>query len=58
MTCNRWYQKHSEPGPVASSGSLFKALGILTINDIYKPNIAEFIFSSLSNFSNILEMIF
>ena len=49
MTGNRWYQKHSEPGPLASSGPLFKTLGILKIKDIYKLNIAKFIFSSLSH---------
>ena len=49
MTGNRWYQKHSEPGPLASSGPLFKTLGILKINDIFKLNISKFIFLSLSH---------
>ena len=49
MTGNKWYQKHSDPGPLASSNPLFNSLGILKIDDIYRLNIAKFIFSCLSH---------
>ena len=49
MTGNRWYQTHSEPGPLAYSNPLFKHLSILKVEDVYKLNVAKFIFSCLSH---------
>ena len=49
MTGNRWYQTHGEPGPLASSNPLFKHLSILKVEDVYKLNVAKFIFSCLSH---------
>ncbi len=49
MTGNRWYQTYGNPGPLASSDPLFKKLGILKINDIYKLNVGKFIFACLSH---------
>ena len=51
MTGNRWYQTYGNPGPLASSDPLFKNLGILKVEDIYKLNLGKFIFSSLSHLS-------
>ena len=51
MAGNRWYQTHGNPVPLASSDHLFKNLGILKVEDIYKLNIGKFIFSSLSHLS-------
>ena len=51
MTGNRWYQTYGNPGPLASSDPLFKNLGILKVEDIYKLNIGKLIFSSLSHLS-------
>ncbi len=49
MTGNRWYQTYGNPGPLASSDPLFKKLGILKIDDIYKLNVGKFIFACLSH---------
>ena len=49
MTGNRWYQTHGEPGPLASSNPLFKHLSILKVEDVYKLNVAKFIFFCHSN---------
>ena len=51
MTGNRWYQTYGNPGPLVSSDPLFKNLGILKVEDIYKLNLGKFIFSSLSHLS-------
>ena len=51
MKGNRWYQTYGNPGPLVSSDPLFKNLGILKVEDIYKLNLGKFIFSSLSHLS-------
>ena len=49
MTGNRYFQNYNEPAaPLPASNLLFKELEILKIDDIYKLNIANFIYSSLA----------
>ncbi len=52
MTGNRWYQTYGNPGPLATSDPLFQELEILKIGDIYKLNVAKFIFSCLSHLNH------
>ena len=48
MTGSRYFQPHGElAGPLPSSDPLFKKLDILKINDIYKFNVAKFIYLNL-----------
>ena len=49
MTGNRWYQTHGNPGPLVSSDPLFKNLGILKIEDIYKLNLGKFTLQCISH---------
>ena len=48
MTGNRYYQIYGEPtGPLPSAGPLFKSLAILEFGDIFRLNIAAFIYLTL-----------
>lgn len=49
ITGNQYFQIYGEPAvPLPASEPLFKTLKILKFNDIYKLNIAKFIYSTLS----------
>ena len=52
MTGNSYYREYGDPGPLVSADPLFKQLDILKINDIFKLNVGNFIFSSLSHLNN------
>ena len=52
MAGERWYQRHGEPGPLASSDPLFKQLQVLKLADVYILNVAKFIFSCLSHLTH------
>ena len=52
LTGNQYFQIYGEPaGPLPSSSPLFSKLNFLKFEDIYKLNIAKFVYSTLCNLS-------
>ena len=52
LTGNQYFQIYGEPaGPLPSSNPLFAKLKLLKFDDIYKLNIAKFVYSTLCDYS-------